>query len=129
MTDLVTLLLPFADAAPDEQIAVLCHLATASVPIDDGELNGAIRRAELLLATGGDPRRALELDGRAVTALANDLDAPERRAALAAALSALASELDRLPGLAAALQALQGDEERAWRAFAAALLADAQLDD
>ena len=34
------------------------------------EANGALRRAELLLAAGGDPRRGLELVGRAVTSVA-----------------------------------------------------------
>ena len=36
-----------------------------------------MRRAELLLAAGGDPRRELELDGRAVTSVADDLDEPD----------------------------------------------------
>ena len=68
VTDLAALLLPFADRTADQQIVVLCHLVSDAVPIDAEELNGALRRAELLLATGGDPRRPLELDGRAVGA-------------------------------------------------------------
>ena len=55
------------------------------------ELHAALRRAELLLAAGGDPRRPLELYGRAVTALAEDLDDPPLRAELAAGLEALAA--------------------------------------
>ena len=60
----------------------LVLLAGRSVDIDETELKGARRRAVELLAAGGDPRRDLDPDGRAVTALAADLDTPGRRAAL-----------------------------------------------
>jgi hypothetical protein len=124
VTDLAALLLPFADEPADQQIVVLCHLVADAVPIDAEELNGAIRRAELLLATGGDPRRPLELDGRAVTALASDLDSLEGRAALHDALAVLVPELAELPELAAVLQGLLDDDDLAWRGLAAALLAN-----
>jgi hypothetical protein len=64
-----------------------------------------------------DPR----LDDPAVTELANDIDAPERRAALAAAV-------ERLEADPAALERLR-DPETAWRAYACALLADALGED
>ena len=60
--------------APEEQWVLLCFIAGQSVELDEAERNAALRRAELLLAAGGDPRRPLELYGRAVTALADDLD-------------------------------------------------------
>ncbi len=124
MTDLAALLLPFAGEPTDQQIVVLCHLAAGAVPLDPDELNGALRRAELLLATGGDPRRPLELDGRAVTALARDLDSPEGRGALQSALATLVPEVAEIPELAAVLQELLGDGDLAWRGLSAALLAD-----
>ena len=65
--------------------------------VDEAELHAALRRSELLLATGGDPRRPLELYGRAVTALADDLDEPALRAELAAGLDALAAGDRRAP--------------------------------
>jgi hypothetical protein len=78
----------------------------------------------LLLASGGDPRRELEPDGRAVGSLADDLDRPERRAGLQAALAALRVEADGLPTVASALDALSADGELAWRWAACALLAE-----
>jgi hypothetical protein len=124
VTDLAALLLPFAGEPSDQQIVVLCHLAAVAVPLDADELNGALRRAELLLATGGDPLRPLELDGRAVTALAGDLDSPEGRGALHDALAALSPEVAEIPELAAVLRELLGDGDLAWRGLAAALLAN-----
>ena len=61
-------------AEPEEQWVVLCFLAGQDVRLDEEELNAALRRSALLLAAGGDPRRRLELYGRAVTALAEDLE-------------------------------------------------------
>jgi hypothetical protein len=124
MNELASVLLPFEDSPFEDQIVVLCHSVMQGISIDEAELNGAIRRAQLLLATGGDPRRPLELDGRAVTALANDLDAPERRGALRAGLDGLAPDLEGLSALAAVLERLRGDSDLAWRGLCAALLAD-----
>jgi hypothetical protein len=78
----------------------------------------------LLLAAGGDPHRALELDGRAVQALADDLDAAERRAGLAAALDALRAAASGLERVTRALDRLRADDDLAWRWLACALLAD-----
>ncbi len=94
----------------------------AAPAIDEDELRGAVRRAMLLLAAGGDPHRALDLDGRAVTALAVDLDSPGRRAALNEGLASLRSSADGLRDVSAALVRLLGDDDLAWRALAAGLL-------
>jgi hypothetical protein len=121
-------LAPLADAPVDERLVALAFVAGRALVPAEHELDAAIRRAQLLLATGGDPRRALELDGRAVSALAADLDEPARRAALRLHLAELAPVLAPLPTLADALARLRADDALAWRAFAAALLADS-LDD
>ena len=97
--------------------------------IGEDELRGSLRRAMLLLATGGDPHRAIELDGRAVTALAGELDLPERRAALERGLGELRPEADGLPAVAVALDALLGDGDLAWRAYAAGVLGEALAED
>mgnify|MGYP000928891388 CR=1 FL=1 len=120
----VDVLAQFEDAADETRIVVLCHLASGAVAIDEDELNAAIRRAQLLLATGGDPRRELELDGRAVVSLADDLDEPERRSALSGRLRTIAAELDALPHAGATVARLLSEEETAWRGYAAAMLAD-----
>jgi hypothetical protein len=103
----------------------LAYLVAAGVELDADELRGAVRRAELLLAAGGDPRRELDPDGRAVEALAADLDGAAPRAQLRAGLERLARESHGLPAVEAALEELLADRDRAWRAFACAVLADA----
>jgi hypothetical protein len=110
---------------PTEQWTMLCFFAGRHVTVDEDELNAAVRRAELLLASGGDPRRRLDPFGRAATALADDLDAPERRAQLGAGLDALAAEVDGLRGALEALALLRSDPELAWKVYATALLAEA----
>jgi hypothetical protein len=105
----------------------LAWLAIGSVPIDDGELKAARRRAMLVLAAGGDPHRDLDLDSVAVERLASELDTPERRETLAAALAAL--EAEGLPNVAGAVELLRSEPEVAWRIFALALLADELADD
>lgn len=106
------------------QLPVLAYAAGLGIePGEDGP--GAVRRALLLLATGGDPRVGVEeLDGRAVTALAADLDDPARRAQLADGLNALRDAAADLPRVRAALDRLAADPDLAWRAWAAGLLAD-----
>jgi len=108
----------------DDPAAPLVYLAAQWVEVDPVELHAARRRALLLLATGGDPRRGLEPDGRAVRALAADLDAPEPRAQLARALGALRGAADGLPRVSAVLDALSADSDDAWRWLACALLAE-----
>lgn len=116
-------------AEPEEQWVVLCFLAGQDVRLDEEELNAALRRAELLLAAGGDPRRRLELYGRAVTSLAEDLDDPERRAELRAGLEELRSVAEGLRGAREALALLVRDGDLAWQAYAMSLVASALADD
>ena len=116
-------------AEPHEQWALLCFVAGRDVKLDGQELNAALRRSELLLAAGGDPRRPLELYGRAVTALAEDLDDPASRAQLAAGLEALAPEVEGLRGATESLRLLDRDADLAWQCYAMALLAEALADD
>jgi hypothetical protein len=112
-------------AEPTEQWTMLCFFASRSVAIDDDERNAAIRRAELLLAAGGDPHRPLDPFGRAATALADDLDTQERRAELRAGLESLRDEVAGLRGAREALRLLLTDDDLAWQTFATALLAEA----
>ena len=116
------------ETQPDGAAAMLALVARDSVQLEDDELAAAIRRAVLVLAAGGDLHRELSLDDRAVTGLAADLDDPARRAELTAALGGLRSNADELPEAATALDALLLDGDRAWRALAAALLADELTD-
>jgi len=111
-------------AEPEEQWAALCFLAGRAVSLDPDELNAALRRAELLLATGGDPRRELELYGRATGAVAGDIDSGERRGQLAAGLAALEPEVEGLRGVSEALRLLLADADLAWQCYGAALLAE-----
>lgn len=106
----------------------LVYLVREEVLLDEDELHGALRRAVLLLATGGDPHRGLDPHGRAVTALADDLDAPAPRAELLAALEDVAELVAGLPHLTALLAALRDDPDRAWSTLALALLAE-ELDE
>jgi 8-oxo-dGTP diphosphatase len=108
----------------DEAYAALAFIAGRSVTLDADELQAARRRAMLLLAAGGDPTRPLELDGRAVRALVDDLASPARSVQLATALARLRDEADGLPHVAAALEALVDAPDLTWRWFALALLAD-----
>jgi hypothetical protein len=101
----------------------LAYLAGQRVPLDEDELRGALRRSLLLHATGGDPRRELLLDDRAVTALAADLDTPARREALDDGLAALVGPAAGLPRVAAALAELRALPELAWHWYALALVA------
>jgi hypothetical protein len=101
---------------------VLAWLVREDVGLDEDELNGARRRAMFVLAAGGDPHRDLDLNAVAAERLAAELDAPERRQALGAALEAL--DTSGLPRVAAAVNELRADPELAWRALALALLAD-----
>ncbi len=113
-----------ASGARSAALAALAWLAGRDVGLDDAELHGARRRALLLLASGGDPHRRLELDGRAVTALAAELDDPARRAELERGLSQLRGEAAGLALVGEALSTLLEDADLAWRAFACGLLAE-----
>jgi hypothetical protein len=99
------------------------------VELDRETLSAGRRRALFVLAAGGDPHRALEPDGRAVRALAADLDAPTPRAGLAAALERLSADAHGLPAVTRALDRLRADPELAWRLLALALLAEEIADE
>ena len=117
------------DARSGELLVVLVWLVAGELGIDEAELNAARRRALLVLAAGGDPHRELGLDSVAAERLAAELDTPERRAALAAALDRLAAEAEGLPVVSEALAALRAEPELAWRSLALALLADELADE
>jgi hypothetical protein len=104
-------------------VVVLASVAGAEVRLDDEERDGAVRRALLLLAAGGDPNRGLDLDGRAVGALATDLDDLPRREILASSLADLVSQAQGLPHVSEALHGMLDAPDVAWRAYACSLLA------
>jgi len=113
--------------AAGEEVEVevsLALIAGRDVVVDEDELRGARRRAVQLLAAGGDPRRELEPDGRAVKAVAADPDRPERRATLGEGLASLKITVEGLPQVASRLERLAADDDLAWRWFACTLLAD-----
>jgi len=111
-------------AAETDVRPALALLAARDLVIEPNELGPPLRRAMLLLAAGGDPHRELELDGRAVTALAAELDRPERRAEVSRGLEALREEAAGLANVSPALEELLLDAGLAWSAYACALLAD-----
>jgi hypothetical protein len=104
--------------------AMLALVACEDLALPDDELRAALRRALLVLAAGGDPHRELELDGRAVTGFADDLDSPARRAELRGSLRELRTQAEGLPRASFLLEALLEDDELAWRSLAVALLAE-----
>jgi hypothetical protein len=112
-------------ADPTEQWTMLCFFAGRDVELDEAELNAAVRRAELLLAAGGDPHRELDPFGRAASALADDLDSPDRRKSLRRGLEGLRDEVAGLRGARESLALLLSDDDLAWRVYATSLLAEA----
>jgi hypothetical protein len=118
-----------AGLPPEELASVLVWLVLDAVPVDDAELKAARRRAMLVLAAGGDPHRELGLGDVAVERLAEELDLPERRAALTAALDGLTAEAAGLAAVTETLATLRDDPDLAWRTYALALLADELADD
>lgn len=108
---------------------MLALVARESVSVPDEELQSALRRTLLVLAAGGDPHRELEIDGRAVSSLADDLDSPSRRAELQSALRALQEGAEGLPRATYLLGALVDEPELAWRSLAVALLAEELADE
>ena len=114
-----------------EPDAALSLIAGRDVELDEDELRGARRRAIQLLASGGDPRRGsgLELEGRAVGAMAEDLDDAARREALAAGFEQLRRTADGLPRVVERIERLSSDAGLSWRWFACILLAEELEDD
>jgi hypothetical protein len=119
-------LLELLEAGPSNSLLLsLAWLAGQDVELDPDEVKATVRRAELLLATGGDPRRELELDGRAVTSVAEDLDEPEARDQLEDSLARLTDASEGLPAVSAGLAQLRAQPDLAWQSYACALLAEA----
>jgi hypothetical protein len=116
--------LQLAAAPVHDAFAPLAFLASQGVSLPEDELRGAQRRALLLRASGGDPRRPLAFDERAVSTLAEDLDRPERRGELDAALGRLAEQAAGLETVSRAAETLRADSELAWRWLACAVLAE-----
>jgi hypothetical protein len=116
----------------DDELAIalisIAYVASASVDLPDDERRAAGRRAMLVLAAGGDPRRGLDLDGPAVTGLATELETPARVAALEAGLVELEATAEALPQVSQLAAAMRTDMPIAWRAYAASILAD-ELDE
>jgi hypothetical protein len=105
-------------------LVVLASVAGRGVHVDADEAHGAARRALLLLSAGGDPERGLDLHGRAVTALADDLRTVDRQLALEEGVRQLRVQAAGLAHVSEALHALTDTPDVAWRAYAAGLLAE-----
>jgi len=105
-------------------LVVLASVAGAEVQLAEDEAHGAARRALLLLAAGGDPERGLDLNGRAVAALADELRTVDRQLALERGIDELKGQSTGLPHVSEALAALRATPEVAWRAYACSLLAE-----
>ena len=115
------------DPQSGELLVTISWFVIGSVPLGEDELNAARRRAMFVLAAGGDPHRELDLSSVAAERLADELDAPERREALARALGEL--ETGGLPNVSAGVAALLAEPDLAWRSFGLALLADELADE
>jgi hypothetical protein len=107
-----------------DPLPVLAYIAGQSVEIDGEDLNGGRRRALLLVAAGGDPHRDLDVDDRAVKALAADLYTDERRAQLGHSIDALVLRVRERPVAREAALFLAADVDLAWRLFSLSLLAE-----
>jgi hypothetical protein len=115
------------DASGDKlatALVVLASVAGSEVDLPEDEAHGAGRRALLLLAAGGDPDRGLDLNGRAVGALADEVRTVDRQLALERGLEELNAQAKGLPHVSEALAALRTTPDVAWRAYACSLLAD-----
>jgi hypothetical protein len=107
-----------------DPLPVLAYIAGQAVAIDDEDLNGGRRRALLLAAAGGDPHRELDIDDRAVKALAADLYTDERREQLGRSIDALVLRVRERPVARDAALFLAADVDLAWRLFTLSLLAE-----
>ncbi len=107
-----------------DPLPVLAYIAGQAVEIDGEDLNGGRRRALLLVAAGGDPQRDLDVDDRAVKALAADLYTDERREQLGRSIDALVLRVRELPVAREAALFLASDVDLAWRLFSLSLLAE-----
>ena len=107
-----------------DPLPVLAYIAGQAVEIPDEDLNGGRRRSLLLVAAGGDPHRDLDVDDRAVKALAADLYTDERRDQLGRSIDALVLRVRELPVAREGALFLAADVDLAWRLFTLSLLAE-----
>lgn len=116
------------EASGEDELAtalvVLASVAGERVPLEPERRLAATRRALLLLTAGGDPTRGLDLNGRAVTALAEDLRDTDRQIALEEGIRELAPAASGLPHVSEAVHALIHAPDVAWRAYVCSLLAE-----
>ena len=104
-------------------LVVLATVAGRDVHLDADEARGAARRALLLLSGGGDPGRGLDLHGRAVSAMADDLRTVDRQIALEDGLKELRIQAEGLAHVSEAIHGLAEAPDVAWRAYVAGVLA------
>lgn len=114
----------FESLGDDERKAAIAFAAGRDVDIDVQELNEALRRAVVVRAVGGDPRREPEPEEDAVARLADELATPERTEQLQAGLAGVGESAEGRPAIVQAVSELAADPPLAWRTFCAALLAD-----
>ena len=110
-------------------LVLLATVAGRDVHLDEADAYGAARRALVLLSAGGDPGRGLDLHGRAVAAVADDLRTVDRQLALEEGLKQLRLQAEGLPHVSEALHGLADAPDVAWRAYAAGVLAQALGED
>ena len=110
-------------------LVVLATVAGRDVHVDSDEAHGAARRSLVLLGAGGDPDRGLDLHGRAVGSIADDLRTVDRQIALEEGLRELRLQAEGHPHVSEALRGLIDAPDVAWRAYAAGILAQALGDE
>jgi hypothetical protein len=120
---LVALEHALAEEALATCLVVLATVAGRDVHLDEGETRSAARRALLLLSTGGDPGRGLDLHGRAVSAMADDLRTVDRQIALEDGVKELRIQAEGLAHVSEAIHGLVEAPDVAWRAYVAGVLA------
>jgi hypothetical protein len=107
-----------------ERRVSICLVAGERVEFDGDELNGALRRALVVRAVGGDPHRELALDEDAVVRLADELASDVRKEQLQLGLASIRHLGKGRPAVEESIVVLVADPELAWHAFCAARLAD-----